>query len=107
MTLYSGLMLYYQGVLRLITQWGSMWLTLITNVCEGVTLFCVYLLLADRGAVGLCVAYLASYVVRIAVTAPIIMRADFLPTRMICDKYFLGTLVAVSVAAAIQLARVA
>src|SRR5690606_4265375 len=89
--LYSGLMTYYQGVMRLVTQYGSLWFGLFTNVCEGVALLAAFLYLRDWGAVGLGTAYVLSYVVRILVTTPFLIRYRIATSAMLLDRYFLAT----------------
>jgi O-antigen/teichoic acid export membrane protein len=93
--LYSGLLLYYQGVLRLVVLSGSMWLAFGTNLLEGLTLIAAFYVAQDYGARGLAIAYVASYVIRIAVSVPLFVRRGVIPKELAFDKYFMGTMLAV------------
>jgi len=92
--LYGGLLAYYQGIMRLVTQYGSMWFGSFTNLCEGVTLILAFYFLSTAGAVGLAVAYICSYVVRILVTTPVLLRNKIIAPALLFDKIFLLTLLA-------------
>lgn len=103
--LYCGLLTYYQGVMRLVAQYGSMWFGLFTNLCEGVTLIGVFYLLSGKGVVGLGLAYICSYVVRVVVTTPLLVAKGIISLRLILDKYFLATLATLCVLVAWQISR--
>jgi O-antigen/teichoic acid export membrane protein len=100
---YVALMMYYQGVLRLIATRGSMWFALATNLVEGVALIGAFALFGRRGALGLGVAYVASYAVRIAVTLPVLARGDVIPRHLLWDRGFLLSLAALATLVALQL----
>jgi O-antigen/teichoic acid export membrane protein len=100
LTLYCGLMNYYQGVMRLVTLGGSMWFGFLTNVVEGLSLFAGFLLLAKYGVVGLGVAYLSSYVIRIAISIPVLLKTGLVPPRLMLDPWFLATLIVIVLLAA-------
>lgn len=91
--LYGGLLAYYQGVMRLVTQYGSMWFGSFTNLCEGVTLITAFHFLPGGGAVRLAFAYICSYIVRIVVTTPTLLKNRIVPPALIFDRYFLVSLV--------------
>lgn len=100
---YVALMMYYQGVLRLIATRGSMWFALTTNLVEGGALIGAFALLGRRGALGLGVAYVASYVVRIAVTLPVLARRAVVPHALLWDRGFLLSLALLAALVALQL----
>jgi O-antigen/teichoic acid export membrane protein len=91
MIVYCGLMAYYQGVMRLFMMTGSLWVAFFTNVVEGIVLFVAFLLLAKHGVVGLGVAYVLSYVARILITIPFLMRTQLMPARLVFDRWFLSS----------------
>jgi hypothetical protein len=95
--------MYYQGLLRLIATRGSMWFALATNLVEGAALIGAFALLGRRGALGLGAAYVASYVVRIAVTIPVLARGDVVPRQLLWDRGFLLSLTALAALVAFQL----
>jgi O-antigen/teichoic acid export membrane protein len=88
LVLYCGLLVYYQGITRLMVQSGAMWLGFFTNVCEGLSLIVAFYFLSGYGAVGLGIAYVISYVVRSAITTPILIRQNIVSPRLIRDKWF-------------------
>lgn len=103
---YVALMMYYQGIIRVIAVGGSMWFPLATNVVEGLSLVAGFLLLARFGAVGLAGAYVASYVARIAVSLPLLARHTAFPRRLLLDPIFLGSMVLFAGLVVMQLSRV-
>ncbi len=90
--LYCGLLVYYQGIMRFVTQHGTMWFGLFTNLCEGATLIVAFHYLGKYAAVGLGLAYISSYVVRVLVTTPVLLTKKIVSPALIFDKYFIGTL---------------
>jgi O-antigen/teichoic acid export membrane protein len=101
---YCGLLLYYQGIVRMLVQRGSLWLALQTNLCEGVSLLLGYLALARFGARGLAGAYVCSYLVRVAVTLPVLARSGAIERALLFDRRFA---LSAAVFAAAVLARLA
>jgi O-antigen/teichoic acid export membrane protein len=94
LVLYCALLVYYHGITRIFMMTGTMWVAFLTNVIEGGVLFMAFLFLAARGVVGLGIAYLLSYVARILFTIPFLMRTQLMPARLVFDRYFLMSLVA-------------
>jgi O-antigen/teichoic acid export membrane protein len=103
--LYCGLLVYYQGVMRMVALHGSLWFGLITNLCEGAALLITFYFLRDRGVLGLGIAYICSYAVRIAVSTPFLLRREIIAPRLLFDRYFAATLIALFGLAALQVAR--
>jgi len=103
--LYSGFLMYYQGVMRFVTLRGSMWFGLVTNLCEGLTLIVVFYLARSYGAVGLAFAYICSYVMRTAVTTPFLISKGIVPRALLTDKYFIATFASVCAIVAFQILR--
>ena len=91
----------------MLTLRGSMWFPLITNLAEGATLIVALLCLSTNGVAGLATAYIASYIVRIAVTVPFLLRANMIPRRLIFDKAFLISAVAFSAIVSLQVMLIA
>ena len=89
LVMYCALLVYYQGMTRIFMMSGSMWIAFMTNVVEGVVLFVAFALLASHGIVGLCVAYLLSYVARILISIPFLLRTRLIPLWLLFDRYFL------------------
>lgn len=90
--LYSGLLLYYQGIIRIIALRGSMWFGFATNLVEGVALAAAFYLLKEQGVVGLAVAYVLSYVARIAVSVPFLFAGRMMARAIWCDRGFIVSL---------------
>src|SRR4029078_2254665 len=103
--LYSGFLMYYQGVMRFVTLRGSMWFGLVTNLCEGLTLIVVFYLAPPYGAVGVGFAYICSYVMRTAVTTPFLISKGIVPRALLTDKYFIATFASVCAIVAFQILR--
>jgi hypothetical protein len=102
---YAGLMLYFQGIMRLLTLHGSLWFALLTNLFEGISLFLVFYALAEHGVFGLAIAYTCSYVVRILVAVPTLLHGGVIDRDLLCDRYFLGSCVIFGLVVTVQLAR--
>jgi hypothetical protein len=71
-----------------------MWFALATNVVEGVTLLGAFYLLSPHGIMGLCCAYIISYVVRIAVSLPFLIKYNIIPRELVRDACFMTTVAA-------------
>ena len=100
---YCAMMSYYQGIIRQFAQSGSMWFGLCTNLLEGAALLVGFYAFAGRGAAGLALAYVLSYVARILVSIPYLARGTVVPRRLLLDRYFLATMLLLVVAVAAQL----
>lgn len=91
--LYSGMMIYYQGIMRLVMQQDSMWLTLWTNLGEGLAVLAGAYMLSGLGAAGLALAYVSSYVFRILISLPVLFSRGIVNRHLLFDKYFVTTAV--------------
>jgi O-antigen/teichoic acid export membrane protein len=96
LTFYCGLMTYYQGIMRLVALNGSMWFGLVTNLCEGLALLAAFFALRGNGLIGLALAYVISYAVRIAVTSPILLRKGIVSPALMFDRAFLVSMLALA-----------
>jgi O-antigen/teichoic acid export membrane protein len=94
LVLYCGLLVYYQGIMRMVALHGSLWFGLITNLCEGAALLLSFYLMRDQGVLGLAFAYICSYVVRIIVSTPFLLGRGIIMPRLLFDRYFLFSLAA-------------
>jgi hypothetical protein len=92
LVLYGGLLIYHQGIWRLITLQGPMWFSFGTNIVEGVTLLAAFYLLMQHGAIGLSTAFVLSYVARIGVAVPFLLRRGIASAPLLFDRYFLASL---------------
>lgn len=104
MALYVALMMYYQGVARQLALRGSMWFGLGTNLVEGATLMAAFVAFGSYGAVGLAAAYVMSYVVRIAVTLPILVRRGLVRRELLLDRAFTVSGISLLAVVCLQLA---
>jgi hypothetical protein len=102
---YCGLLVYYQGIMRFVALHGSLWFGFFTNLCEGVTLIAVFHYFAGHGVLGLGYAYIGSYLVRIVVSTPFLIKRGIVPTALLFDKYFIMTLAVLFGVVALQLSR--
>jgi O-antigen/teichoic acid export membrane protein len=104
--LYGGLLLYHQGIVRLVALSGSMWFAFATNLAEGFSLMATYFFAREYGASGLAVAYVASYVVRILISVPVLVRLKVISRELVIDKYFFATMLLVLAVVGFQMARI-
>jgi O-antigen/teichoic acid export membrane protein len=91
--LYCGMLMYYQGLMRVIILNNSMWFAFITNMFEGLTLITAFILFKKLGAIGLGYAYVSSYLVRILISVPFILKLKLIPAKVLFDKYFIITFI--------------
>jgi O-antigen/teichoic acid export membrane protein len=103
--LYTGLLLYHQGIVRLVALSGSMWFAFATNLAEGFSLMAAYFFAREYGATGLAVAYVASYVIRIWISVPVLVRWKVISKELVLDKYFLATMLLVLAVVVFHMAR--
>ncbi len=88
MMLWCGMMLYYQGITRIIMLNNSIWFLFSTNIFEGLILIVAFYFFRTQGALGLGYAYVFSYVVRIIISLPYIYFKKLIPNKILFDKYF-------------------
>jgi O-antigen/teichoic acid export membrane protein len=100
--LYCGMQSYAQGLSRAIVQSGSMWFQLLLSVVEGVVLIIAFLLLVDRGSVGLALACVISYCARLLITVPAVARSRVVAPALLTDRWFLISLGAYLTALTVQ-----
>jgi O-antigen/teichoic acid export membrane protein len=104
---YCGLLMYSQGIMRLLAQHGSLWFGLLTNLCEGVALLVGFYSWSYRGVVGLGLAYVCSYLVRVGASIPFVVKKQIASTALLLDKFFAITIIALFAIVALQLRRIA
>jgi O-antigen/teichoic acid export membrane protein len=83
---YAGLLLYFQGVVRVFVQSNNMWFVFSTNLVEGVSLLIAFCFVFEGGVLGLAKSYLFSYLIRIAVSLPVLKKN--IAVELLCDRYF-------------------
>jgi len=101
--LYCGMLMYFQGLMRVIILNNSMWFAFITNLFEGLTLIAAFYLFRGEGAIGLGYAYVISYVVRILISLPYIIRMKIISNKILFDKYFILSLVSLIIVVAFMI----
>lgn len=88
MILWCGMMLYYQGITRVIMFNNSIWFLFFTNIFEGLTLLGSFYFFRTEGTFGLGYAYVFSYVVRILITLPYIYVKKLISNKILFDRFF-------------------
>jgi O-antigen/teichoic acid export membrane protein len=104
--IYSGLLVYYQGITRMMALGGNMWFSLLTNIVEGVALLVAIYALAGKGATGLALAFVISYVARVAVSLPFIIGQRVISLRTLPDRVFLASALGFLIIAVYQMLRI-
>jgi len=89
--LYTGMMMYYQGIVRSIIVNDSIWYALFTNIIEGLILIGVFYLVKKYDSIGLGIAYCSSYIGRIIISLPYILRRKIITRNILIDKYFISS----------------
>lgn len=92
--LYCGMLMYYQGIMRVLILNDSLWFAFLTNIFEGVTLIAVYYIFRKYGAIGLGYGYMGSYIMRILISIPFLLRRKMIDPKILFDKFFLATFAA-------------
>lgn len=92
--LYCGMLMYYQGIMRILILNDSLWFAFLTNIVEGVILISVYYIFRQYGAIGLGYGYVASYIGRILISIPIMINRKMIDVRVLFNKFFLATFTA-------------
>jgi hypothetical protein len=105
MLVYCALMMYFQGIMRLVVQRGTMWFALAANMVEGGALVVGFNAFSAHGGVGLAIAFVMSYLVRIAVTVPWLVRRGIVSTALLLERKFVASLILFSSLVAWQLGR--
>lgn len=100
---YTVVMLFSQGIIRALIAGDMMWLWAGQNAVFAAVLVMATLLLRDRGAVGLSVAYLAAYAVSTAAFVPVYHRRGLLPERSLVSLESLAVWVSVAGITALSL----
>ena len=85
---YCGFMMYYQGLMREIIINESLWFAFATNLVEGGSLLMFFLALKEHGAIGLGFAYILSYIARIGITLPFLLKRKIIDKSILFNKYF-------------------
>jgi O-antigen/teichoic acid export membrane protein len=87
--LWCGMLMYYQGIIRIITLNNSLWFGFFTNIFEGLTLISAFYFFKGLGVIGLGYAYVLSYIVRIIVSLPFLIKTKMITLNLLFDKYFI------------------
>ncbi|MEO6995213.1 MAG: oligosaccharide flippase family protein [Lacunisphaera sp.] len=89
--IYCGLQLYYQGLMRIFAIGGSLWFAFATNIFEGLSLYIFFAYFTDHRVIDLAWAYVVSYVVRIAVSIPLLLKYRTISPSVLRDWRFVLT----------------
>jgi hypothetical protein len=103
--IYSALLVYYQGITRMMALAGNMWFSLVTNVVEGASLLVAIFALATEGAAGLALAFVISYVARLIVSLPFIIRQRVMSFGTTPDRVFMASALLFLLIAGYQMLR--
>lgn len=87
--LYCAMLMYYQGIMRIMILNNTLWFAFITNIFEGFTLIFVYCLFKKYGTLGLGYGYIASYIVRIMISVPFLLKRKIISMKILFDRYFI------------------
>jgi O-antigen/teichoic acid export membrane protein len=88
---HAGMLLYYSGIVRMMIQHGNLWLVVATTLVEGALLIGAALVLSNKGATGLAIAFVISYAGRILITWPLLLNGNIISKEVLLDKFFLGS----------------
>lgn len=86
---FNLIMMYKQGLSRIISVYNLQWLGALSNLLWGLTLLLSMWLLKGYGAVGLAGSYVIAYIVNTVVVLPFYNKRNLIPTNTIFSKYAL------------------
>lgn len=85
--LFTLVIMYKQGLSRILAVYNMQWMGVVSNTIWGVTLVVGILLLREYGAVGLGISYLMAYVASSLFLLPIYYKKKLIPSHTIFSKY--------------------
>lgn len=85
--LFTLVIMYNQGVERILAVKNMQWIRFLSNMIWGIVLLGVYCLLREEGSVGLSKGYLAGYLVVTMIVFPICIVKRYIPKEFIFSRY--------------------
>ncbi|WP_162984904.1 oligosaccharide flippase family protein [Mesonia aquimarina] len=85
--LFTIVMLYKQGIARIMVLNDLMWFSFLSNLIWGLSLTGSFFLLKDSGAVGLAWAYLIAYTINVIIVIPLYLKRKIIPRFLVFSPY--------------------
>lgn len=87
--LFTLVIMYKQGLARLLAVHNMQWISLCSNAIWAIILFVSFIMLQNLGAVGLCISYLFAYIISTIIIMPILSYMKLIPANTIFSHYAL------------------
>ncbi|MGO3706438.1 MAG: oligosaccharide flippase family protein [Mesonia hippocampi] len=84
---FTIIMLYKQGIARIMVLNNLMWFSFFSNLVWGLTLILTFYFLKEKGALGLAWAYLVAYSVNIIIILPLYLKRKIIPRFLVFSPY--------------------
>ena len=84
---FTIILMYKQGLARILAVYNMQWLGLISNVVWGICLIVSFFFLKCYGALGLCISYAIAYVMSTIAILPIYCKRKLIPKNTIFSRY--------------------
>lgn len=81
--LFTVVLMYKQGLVRMLVVYNLQWFGLISNIIWGISLIFSFLLLKDLGSIGLSIAYLIAYLVTLLMIYPIYIKRKYISLDLV------------------------
>ncbi len=85
--LFTIVMLYKQGIARIMVLNDLMWFSFLSNLIWGLCLVGSFVLLKDDGAAGLASAYLIAYCINVSFIIPLYLKRKIIPKFLVFSPY--------------------
>lgn len=85
--LFTIVMLYKQGIARIMILNELMWFSFLSNLIWGLSLIVSFFMLKDQGAVGLAWSYLIAYCINIIFIIPLYLKRNIIPKFLVFSPY--------------------
>ena len=86
---FNLIMMYKQGIARILSVYNLQWLGVLSNTLWGVTLLTSIWFLKSYGAIGLAISYVIAYTISTIVVLPFYQKRKLIPKNTIFSKYAL------------------
>lgn len=86
---FNLIMMYKQGIARILSVYDLQWLGVLSNTLWGGSLLVCMWLLRSYGAIGLAISYTIAYVISTIIVLPFYLRKNLIPQNTIFSKYAL------------------
>lgn len=84
---FNLIMMYKQGIARILSVYNLQWLGVLSNTLWGVTLLTSIWFLKSHGAIGLAISYVIAYIISTIVVLPFYQKKELIPRNTIFSKY--------------------